>query len=238
MAISGLVYTHGASYGSQLLNLKYRNEHAHGGKLACAMRDAQTTRLQRGMHVVAHVCVPYAAARLRRHAWRLCETWRRALHGVEAAWGLACVLNLMVFLYDGRYRSVVDRVLGMRLVYGTRDAGRQVSFEFMNRQLVWHAFTEFMMYVIPLVNLSSLRTRIARTLQGNSGQAHGNLHGSVCAICFGRSGNVRTSYVHTPYKSGCGHVYCYYCVKSAMMADPSFPCPRCGEVITSIEKVV
>ncbi|KAG5460072.1 MAG: hypothetical protein BJ554DRAFT_7923 [Olpidium bornovanus] len=32
-------------------------------------------------------------------------------------------------------------MLGIRLVYARRETGRRVSFEFLNRQLVWHAFT-------------------------------------------------------------------------------------------------
>ena len=39
------------------------------------------------------------------------------------------------------YRTVADRVLGMRLIYASRSLSRNVSFEFLNRQLVWNAFT-------------------------------------------------------------------------------------------------
>lgn len=40
-----------------------------------------------------------------------------------------------------RYRTLVDRILGMRLIYAERSVSRNVSFEFLNRQLVWEAFT-------------------------------------------------------------------------------------------------
>jgi len=40
-----------------------------------------------------------------------------------------------------RYRTLVDRLLGMRLTPVMRIANRNVSYEFMNRQMVWHAFT-------------------------------------------------------------------------------------------------
>lgn len=40
-----------------------------------------------------------------------------------------------------RYRSVVERVLGTRLVYARPAMSRAVSFEFMNRQLVWQEFS-------------------------------------------------------------------------------------------------
>ena len=40
-----------------------------------------------------------------------------------------------------RYRSLADRTLRMRLVPAQRLTQRDVSYEFMNRQMVWHAFT-------------------------------------------------------------------------------------------------
>jgi peroxin-2 len=39
-----------------------------------------------------------------------------------------------------RYRTLVDRLLGMNLTPVTRIANRNVSYEFMNRQMVWHTF--------------------------------------------------------------------------------------------------
>jgi peroxin-2 len=40
-----------------------------------------------------------------------------------------------------RYRTLADRLLQMRLVPSRRQVKRDVSYEFMNRQMVWHAFT-------------------------------------------------------------------------------------------------
>lgn len=40
-----------------------------------------------------------------------------------------------------RYRTLVDRLLGLRLAPARRLVKRDVSYEFMNRQMVWHAFT-------------------------------------------------------------------------------------------------
>ena len=40
-----------------------------------------------------------------------------------------------------RYRTTVDRLLGMKLVPSRRLVRHNVSYDFMNRQMVWHAFT-------------------------------------------------------------------------------------------------
>ena len=47
-----------------------------------------------------------------------------------------------------RYRTTVDRLLGMKLVPSRRLIRRNVSYEFMNRQMVWHAFTVRLILVV------------------------------------------------------------------------------------------
>ena len=56
-------------------------------------------------------------------------------------YNIAALFNFAIFLWNGKYRTIVDRILGMRLVYANRSLNRSVSFEFLNRQLVWNAFT-------------------------------------------------------------------------------------------------
>lgn len=75
----------------------------------------------------------------------LSSNWKRVVFELirlgEKLGQIAGLANFLVFLYDGRYRTLVDRVLGMRLIYNQRAVNRNVSFEFLNRQLVWEAFT-------------------------------------------------------------------------------------------------
>lgn len=40
-----------------------------------------------------------------------------------------------------RYRTIVERILRARLVYIKPYMNRAISFEYMNRQLVWHEFS-------------------------------------------------------------------------------------------------
>ena len=39
-----------------------------------------------------------------------------------------------------RYPSVLERILGIHQVFAQRQSIRQVSFEFMTRELLWHGF--------------------------------------------------------------------------------------------------
>lgn len=35
--------------------------------------------------------------------------------------------------------------------------------------------------------------------------------------------------------SDCGHLFCYYCIKTAMMVDRSYACPSCNHQIKQIK---
>ena len=63
---------------------------------------------------------------------------------------------------NGRYRTLLDRILRMRLAPPSSQVSREVSFEYLNRQLVWHAFTEFLLFLLPLVGISRWRRWLSR----------------------------------------------------------------------------
>lgn len=74
----------------------------------------------------------------------------------------ASFLSFLVFLVNGRYRTLTDRILRMRLSPPSTQVSREVSFEYLNRQLVWHAFTEFLLFLLPLVGISRWRRWLSR----------------------------------------------------------------------------
>jgi len=73
--------------------------------------------------------------------------------------------SFLVFLVDGRYRTITDRLLRLRLTPTSHATSREVSFEYLNRQLVWHAFTEFLLFLLPLVGISRWRRILSRTFR-------------------------------------------------------------------------
>ena len=75
---------------------------------------------------------------------------------------MAAFISFLVFLVNGRYRTLIDRLLRMRLAAPISHASREVSFEYLNRQLVWHAFTEFLLFLLPLVGIGRWRRWISR----------------------------------------------------------------------------
>lgn len=78
---------------------------------------------------------------------------------------IASLASFLVFLVNGRYRTLTDRLLRLRLTPTSHSTSREVSFEYLNRQLVWHAFTEFLLFLLPLVGISRWRRILSRTLR-------------------------------------------------------------------------
>lgn len=113
---------------------------------------------------------------------------------------IAAFASFLIFLLNGRYRTLTDRILRLRLAPPTSQAGREVSFEYLNRQLVWHAFTEFLLFLLPLVGISRWRRWLSRGLrkakalvrstgaeEDNDSTAKGELAflpERTCAICY------------------------------------------------------
>lgn len=152
------IFDRGASYGAMLQNLKYRNEWAHTTSCTChthtvqsTARDAPLRWFQLGLYPVLRILVPYLYAKGKAYmsdngyadapsespeflAWSLAEQGLRV-------WNALALVNFSLFLWNGKYRTIADRLLGMRLTYANRALNRNVSFEFLNRQLVWNAFT-------------------------------------------------------------------------------------------------
>jgi peroxin-2 len=87
----------------------------------------------------------------------------RITEHLDSAHDVASLTSFLVFLVNGRYRTLTDRLLRLRLTPTSHSTSREVSFEYLNRQLVWHAFTEFLLFLLPLVGISRWRRLLARS---------------------------------------------------------------------------
>lgn len=164
------IWDRGATYGAMLQNLRYRNEWAHSGGLQSTSKDARLWRVQLILYPTLTILLPYLHTKVERQMSSMSfsdlpsnDIRRKLSVGLDRAqrvYSALTLANFLAFLSDGRYRTLTDRMLGMRLTYAQRTMNRNVSFEFLNRQLVWHAFTEFLLFLLPLVR----PRRILRTL--------------------------------------------------------------------------
>jgi len=136
----------GASYGAKLQNLKY----TASSKLRwiyvilATVPEYLIAKARDRMLVRGWSDYPRARSLSRDPARRKRELKRIAwdtLVSVENFWQTAKLVNFLLFLYNGRYPTLLTRLLRLRFSYAQKSVARNVSFDFLNRQLVWEAFT-------------------------------------------------------------------------------------------------
>ncbi|KAJ1954057.1 peroxisome assembly protein (Peroxin-2), partial [Linderina pennispora] len=177
-----------ATYGQTLQNLTYkvqgRNFHRrlHMFGILSIGGGYLWTRLLRHLSLRGWADAPTGSVRAR--LWALVDR-------LERLFKIATLVNFLAFISTGQYKTVVERLLGLRLVYARPQMSHSVSFEFLNRQMVWHAFTEFVMFALPLVNPARARAWVVRNVRAvlylpaaSVDPAVAALPEHICAICF------------------------------------------------------
>jgi len=239
------VYKVGYTYGELLQNLKYCNENERQKQHETSTIGPPISRFQKISFGVLSIGGEWLWQRLSRisidYAWseQPTEDWRNQLWQLmnqsETIFKLLSLINFLTFLYNGKYRSIVERILSMRLIFYRPLMDRRVNFEYMNRQLVWHGFTEFLIFILPLINVDQLKSFISRRIllavrRNNNTNQQPNIPENICPIC-------RSNPINTPYRANCRCIYCYYCIRSSLMADKNFQCLRCEAVIRDIHRL-
>ncbi|GAB0132464.1 peroxisome assembly protein (Peroxin-2) [Epichloe bromicola] len=204
------VWDHDATYGAALQNLKYTDARQSGPVLS------PPSRLQKSMYGLVTVFGKYAWTR-----WELWLLEQDDGHGQPSPrvrnlsrWtsrlttmhSTAALASFLAFLLHGRYRTLLDRIMRMRLAPPTSQVSREVSFEYLNRQLVWHAFTEFLLFVLPLIGINKWRRWLSKTWRktkeiiNTNGQGEKSANGEygflperTCAICYQDQNDSATS---------------------------------------------
>ncbi|EER29522.1 Peroxisome assembly protein CAR1, putative [Coccidioides posadasii C735 delta SOWgp] len=197
------IWDHNASYGAALQNLKYTDSRSKGPVYK------PPTKWQKVLYGLLTVGG--------RYAWDKWDAWMidqeggydepsptvkslaKLSNAASTVHSMAALVSFLVFLINGRYRTLVDRLLRMRLTPPSMQVSREVSFEYLNRQLVWHAFTEFLLFLLPLVGIgrwrrwlsrawkktvSSLRVKDEGDEDAKNQGPLGFLPERTCAICY------------------------------------------------------
>ncbi|KAJ3362562.1 peroxisome assembly protein (Peroxin-2) [Kappamyces sp. JEL0680] len=224
--------------GSVLHNLVYTQPSASGVDLPAALSAKQkwtyaVVRLltlwgwKRGTkHMLDHSWSEEPANSLTFKVWK----W---VQKIELVWKTLSWVNFLVFLSRGKYRNLQERIFGFQLVHERRDMSRLISFEFMNRYRQRH---QFYVALVPLLNFRSTKRYIKNVLGMTLDKNAGQIPPTSCLICH--ANGRPSSTITVPYRTNCNHLFCYYCIKSNMLSDPSFACPRCGEIVKEISQAV
>lgn len=187
---------------------------------------------------------------------------RKISDSLSYAWSVSTLFNFVCFLYSGRYSTLILRLLKIRLVPSTRTLTRQVSFEFQNRQLVWNALTEFLVFIIPLLNLPKLKRQTSKLVTNLKSLGSSNtpetvddkgqlyfLSEKTCAICYSSvsndpnatgsgSAHFNTDVTNPCQCVPCGHVYCYVCLSSKLVEfeGQGWNCLRCNATVVKMKQ--
>lgn len=240
------IWSGGPLPGMNLMNLRFRDENNTINKASC--EGPALFRHQRVMYGLGAVALRYAWQRA-GHALAASQldsesesSWNRQLWKVyraaESVHRITALANFIVFLRHGKYRSVLERLIGARLVYAQPSAPRILSFEYLNRQLVWHEISELLLFTLPLVNVSTVKRALKQylprlpmlSLDTNMHSQYQQRNANSCGVCG-------TTEILTPYLAQpCGHTFCYYCLRGHLQADSEYTCPHCLVPIESMKR--
>lgn len=211
------VLVHNSTIGQNILNLKYISNKG----------ETWMTQRQRILYAAILIGLPWLKERLSDvlkviGLMEIRSKIEKLIEWTDISLKIAALVNFLVFLQKGVYHSLVERVLGIQPVFPDKQGIRQVSFEFMTRELLWHGFSELLFFVLPLVNFQRVKNYLLRKVlpKDMSSQSTSKRNLTECGIC----GEWPTN----PQEIGCAHVFCYYCIQSNYKADPGYCCPLCG----------
>ncbi|XP_038582044.1 peroxisome biogenesis factor 2 isoform X1 [Micropterus salmoides] len=232
------LYSSSATVGQSLLSLRYHNilsssPHyrplSRGQKLGLALLTTGPRWLQERSHSLL-LCLGLSSGGpvSERGGGLLQQGLRNCLTLVSSIAQLASLINFLVFLRKGRHPVLAERIVGARAVFSKPNVIRDITYQYMNRELLWHGFAEFLIYLLPLINTRKLKAAVSSIVfggesahrEGGEGAAEGQRAWKECGLCG--------EWPTMPHTVGCQHVFCYYCIKSLSIADAYLTCPKCG----------
>ncbi|XP_068839974.1 peroxisome biogenesis factor 2 isoform X1 [Capricornis sumatraensis] len=223
------IYSKNATVGQSVLNIQYQND------LSPNLSYQPPSRNQKLWYAVCTIGGKWLEERCydlfrNRHI----ASFRKAKQCVNLVVGLlklGGLINFLIFLQRGKFATLTERLLGIHSVFHKPQSVRELGFEYMNRELLWHGFAEFLIFLLPLINVQKLRAKLSLwcvPLTGAPGSDNTlATSGRHCSLCG--------EWPTMPHTIGCEHVFCYYCVKSSFLFDVSFTCPKCGTEVHSLQ---
>lgn len=122
----------GCSPGQKLLDVRYE-------------RYSRRTVV---MHFSMTVLISYFHDRLSRILLRYIPSKR--MQQMNGLYRLILLAYHYVFLHFGGYGTLIERLLHLRAVHCSPPVLGTMNFDTMNRELMWHAFRDFLLFLLPI----------------------------------------------------------------------------------------
>ena len=217
------IYASGRTFGQQMLALNYSLKEGHALPLASQHKYLLFVSmvlvewLQDRTDLLIQWIFPIRPSHL-----------QKILNWVFTITNTLSLLNFIVFLLVGRFPTLKERILSLWMTPERPQMLRGMSYEYMNREILWHGFSEFIFFVLPQFNVFALRNWFRRELHSWTGKRadHEAITLALKPADFASCAFCEQSPT-MPLVTKCGHVYCYYCLRANCLADNSFPCNVC-----------
>ena len=143
-------------------------------------------------------------------------------------------LNYLTFLLNGNYLHVWERIFGFRAFYNRQQFMRNYDNNITEREQLWQSYFALFKLGDSLFDFKKLYTKLTKrflTFRAKEEEINTN----ICRICQNQPTMTHVS-VKNDSQNSCKHVYCYYCIKSALNeSDSHFFCNGCSAYISEIE---
>ncbi|KAF0028215.1 hypothetical protein F2P81_019302 [Scophthalmus maximus] len=170
------LYSGSATVGQSLLSLRYHSTLSSSPryrplsrrqKLGLALLTAGPRWLQERSHSLL-LCLGTSSggAASERDNSLLQRGLRSFLTLVSGVAQLASLINFLVFLRQGRHPVLAERIVGARAVFSKPNVVRDINYQYMNRELMWHGFAEFLIFLLPLINTGKLKAAVSSIVFG------------------------------------------------------------------------
>jgi len=194
----------GASVGQDLLGMKYQTR-TRDKLYTLALATMGLTYLKERQRVVLQ-WLPGSE-----------ETKNQVLHYSSIITKCLTLINSILFLRQGLYPTLGTWLLGLKQE-STTDRARAVGYSYMSRELIWSTFTELLIFLVPLLNSTKLKSKISQKFSSIMGKPASPINLSQCSLCS-----------HPPIlpcRGVCGHIFCYYCMATHLATTDR--CAVCG----------
>ncbi|RDD40468.1 Peroxisome biogenesis factor 2 [Trichoplax sp. H2] len=177
--------------------------------------NSEINRIQRILFGILTVFLPWLKERLSQFSDYARNNYllRQVVRGIallDNILTIGSLANFFSFLQTGRYKNLLERILSIHPEYSNPQSLRQ----------------EFLAFVLPLVNIYQTKMFFKQLLWSEL-SPKSSIKSTDCAFCGEIPCNI--------YQASCGHRFCYYCIKSRMLASVTVNCPSCGRVIRDHE---
>ncbi|XP_036614346.1 peroxisome biogenesis factor 2 [Trichosurus vulpecula] len=223
------IYSKNATVGQSIMNIQYKNDFSQTQKYQPLSKN------QKLWYAICTVGGRWLEERcydlFRNHHLASFYKIKQCTNFIVGLLKLGSLVNFLIFLQKGKFATLTERLLGIRSVFCKPQNIREVGFEYMNRELLWHGFAEFLIFLLPLINMQKLKAKLSSWCIPITGVPNNDdtlaTHGKECSLCG--------EWPTMPHTIGCVHVFCYYCVKSSHLFDMYFTCPKCGAEVQSLQ---